>query len=273
MEQNPNTPRTLLIVGAMGSVGRHVVAEAVRQGYDTHALVRESSRTSGLDPAARRVTGELTDASTLKEAVADIDAVIFTHGSSYGDAAAAEAVDYGAVKNVLQALGGRRVRIGLMTVIGVTRRGSTHDWKRRSERLIRASGNDYTIVRPGCFDYNDDGQLEITMLQGDTRHAGSPADGVIARHQIARVLVDSLASDAANHKTFELVAERGPAQETLEPVFADLDQDPAGLLDGVQDQANMPADAEPEPARQNLNRVVAGSGVFPTSRSLRSPRQ
>ncbi|WP_432245946.1 NAD(P)H-binding protein [Arthrobacter sp. G.S.26] len=105
MEQNPNTPRTLLIVGATGSVGRHVVAEAVRQGYDTHALVRESSRTSGLDPAARRVTGELTDASTLKEAVADIDAVIFTHGSSYGDAAAAEAVDYGAVKNVLQAVG------------------------------------------------------------------------------------------------------------------------------------------------------------------------
>ncbi|WP_432246026.1 NAD(P)H-binding protein [Arthrobacter sp. G.S.26] len=157
--------------------------------------------------------------------------------------------------------------------MGVTRRGSTHDWKRRSERLIRASGNDYTIVRPGWFDYNDDGQLEITMLQGDTRHAGSPADGVIARHQIARVLVDSLASDAANHKTLELVAERGPAQETLEPVFADLDQDPAGLLDGVRDQANMPADAEPEPARQDLNRVVAGSGVFPTSRSLRSPRQ
>ena len=93
-------------------------------------------------------------------------------------------MDYGAAKNVLRALAGQRVRIALMTAIGVTRRGSTHDWKRRSERLVRASGNAYTVVRPGWFDYNNDDQLEITLLQGDTRHAGSPTDGVIARHQI-----------------------------------------------------------------------------------------
>lgn len=122
--------------------------------------------------------------SRLTDAVANIDAVVFTQGSSYGDASAAEAVDYGAVKNVLRALAGQRVRIALMTAIGVTRRGSTHDWKRRSERLVRASGNGYTIVRPGWFDCNDDDQLEITLLQSGTRHAGSPTDGVIARHQI-----------------------------------------------------------------------------------------
>ncbi|QHK20486.1 NAD(P)H-binding protein [Pseudarthrobacter psychrotolerans] len=242
---NTRKPGTVLVVGATGSVGRHVVAEAVRQGYITRALVRDASRAGRLDAGAQKVTGELTRVETLADAVADIDAVIFTQGSSYGDAAAAEAVDYGAVKNVLLALGGRRVRIALMTAIGVTRRGSTHDWKRRSERLVRASGNAYTIVRPGWFDYQDDDQLEITLLQGDTRHAGSPADGVIARHQIARVLVDSLASDASDHLTFELVAGHGPAQESLKPVFQALDKDPAGSLDGVRDRPNMPADAEP----------------------------
>ena len=87
--------------------------------------------------------------SWLTDAVANIDAVVFTQGSSYGDASAAEAVDYGAAKNVLRALAGQRVRIALMTAIGVTRRGSTHDWKRRSERLVRASGNAYTIVPTG----------------------------------------------------------------------------------------------------------------------------
>ena len=202
--------------------------------------------------------GELTRAETLADAVADIDAVVFTQGSSYGDAAAAEAVDYGAVKHVLQALGDRRVRIALMTAIGVTRRGNTHDWKRRSERLVRASGNAYTIVRPGWFDYNDDDQQVITLLQGDTRHAGSSADGVIARHQIARVLVDSLASAAADHLTVELVAERGPAQDDLEPVFGALDKDPLGSLDGVRDQANMPAESEPERVRQDLRALTAG---------------
>jgi uncharacterized protein YbjT (DUF2867 family) len=259
MARTSTQPGTVLVVGATGSVGRHVVAEAVRQGYRTRSLVRDASRAGRLDGGAHKVTGELTQAETLTDAVAGIDAVIFTQGSSYGDAAAAEAADYGAVKNVLQALGGRRVRIALMTSIGVTVPGGTHDWKRRGERLVRASGNAYTIVRPGWFDYNDDDQLAITLLQGDTRRAGSPADGVIGRHQIARVLVDSLASDAADHLTFELVAEHGPAPTDLEPVFETLDKDPAGSLDGVTGQTNMPADAEPERVRRDLAALAAAA--------------
>lgn len=243
---------TVLVVGATGSVGRHVVGELVRQGFDTRALVRDPARAGKLDPAASIMVGELTKAATLKAAVDGIDAVVFTQGSSYGNASAAEAVDYGAVKNVFQALDGRRVRVALMTSIGVTGRGATHDWKRRGERLIRSSGNNYTIVRPGWFDYNDADQLQITFLQGDTRQAGSPADGVIARAQIARVLVDSLSSVEANRKTLELVAERGTAQDELAPVFDALDADAPGSLDAVRDQANMPLDAEPERVRTDL---------------------
>jgi uncharacterized protein YbjT (DUF2867 family) len=248
---------TVLVVGATGSVGRHVVEEAVRQGHTTRALVRESSRTRRLDPSATLVFGDLTRADTLTDALNGVDAVVFTQGSSYGDAAAAEAVDYGAVKNVLQILDGRPVHIALMTSIGVTGRGATHDWKRRSERLVRASGNDYTIVRPGWFDYNDPDQVQITMLQGDTRHAGSPADGVIARAQIARVLVDSLTSDAANRKTLELVAERGPAQQDLDPIFAALDPDPVPSLDGVRDEGNMPIPSEPQRVQDDIAAVSA----------------
>jgi uncharacterized protein YbjT (DUF2867 family) len=249
-------PRVVLVVGATGSVGRHAVAEAVRQGYATRALVRDATRTGKLDPGARTVEGQLTEPETLTDAVAGIDAVVFTQGSAFGDTTAAEAVDYGAVKNVLEALGGRRVRIALMTAIGVTNRGHTHDWKRRGERLVRASGNPYTIVRPGWFDYNDDDQLEITLLQGDTRRAGNPADGVIARHQIARVLVDSLNSVAADRLTFELVAERGPAQDDLEPVFAVLEKDPPRSHDGVRDERNMVAGLEPDSVRADLRAVT-----------------
>jgi uncharacterized protein YbjT (DUF2867 family) len=252
MAQNPTKPRTVLVVGATGSVGRHVVAEALRQGYETRALVRETSRAGRLDAGAQLVIGELTRPETLTAALWDVDAVIFTQGSAYGDFAAAEAVDYGAVKNVLQALDGRRVRIALMTSIGATVPGGTHDWKRRGERLVRASGNSYTIVRPGWFDYNDADQLAITLLQGDDRRAGSPSDGVIARHQIARVLIDSLASEAADRTTLELVAEHGPAQSSLEPVFGALDKDVPGSIDGVRDRDNMPLAREPESVRQDL---------------------
>ncbi|PPG33301.1 hypothetical protein C5B97_01400 [Pseudoclavibacter sp. RFBB5] len=69
----------------------------------------------------------------------------------------AEAIDYGIVRATFEAFDGRRVRVALMTSSGVTvhdssynRASQSHDWKRRAERLVRASGSDDTIVRPGC---------------------------------------------------------------------------------------------------------------------------
>lgn len=107
------------------------------------------------------------------------------------------------------------------------------------------SGHPYTIVRSGWFDYNAPDQHNLTLLQGDTRQARDATDGVIARSQIAQVLVASLSSDAAERKTFELVAEQGPAPTDLDPLFASLEPDPPEALDGVQDVANMPVSKEP----------------------------
>ena len=85
---------------------------------------------------------------------------MLTLGSDGAGQRGAETVDYAGVRNVLVAFGDRPVRIALMTAIGVTDRDGAynrstqaHDWKRRSERFVRASGHPYTIVRPGWFDY------------------------------------------------------------------------------------------------------------------------
>ncbi len=242
---------TVLCVGATGSVGRHVIEEALRRGHAVRALVRSRAKAAGFPAQAEIVVGELTQPDTLAPAVAGVDAIVFTHGSN-GGKADTRAIDYGGVCNVLLALRGRRVRIALMTAIGVTdrtgaynRRTEAHDWKRRSERLVRASGNAYTIVRPGWFDYNDATQHRLVMLQGDTRHAGTPADGVIARRQIAEVLVAGLTLDEARNKTFELVAETGPEPQDLAPLFFAVTADAGGAPDGVGDADNMPLDQEP----------------------------
>lgn len=242
---------TVLVVGATGSIGTHVVAEAARRGHQVRALVRASSAGKRFGDGVEIVVADLTDAATLTDAVDGVDAVVFTQGS-HGEAEAAERVDYGAVRNVLTALDGRPVRIALMTTIGVTKRSTGHDWKRRGERLVRASGNDYTIVRPGWFDYNDADQLRITMLQGDRRWAGAPSDGVIARRQIAEVLVASLSTPEATGKTLELVAEHGSAPDDLTPIFAELDADAAGSLDGVRDTDNQPLTDEPQRVHDDL---------------------
>lgn len=255
-------PLTVLVAGATGSIGRLVVAEALRQGHDVRALVRSADKARGLPQEVVTVVGDVTRPETLSDAVTGVDAVVLTLGSDGGGKAGAESVDYGGVRNILNALGDRPARIALMTAIGVTdrvgdynRRTEAHDWKRRGERLVRASGRPYTIVRPGWFDYNDADQHRLTLLQGDTRHAGDSSDGVIARSQIAQALVASLASEAAQAKTFELVAEKGPAQVDLDALFAALDADAPGALDAVRDIANMPLDQEPQRVRDDLDAV------------------
>jgi len=253
---------TVLVVGATGSIGTLVVEEALGQGHVVRALVRSAGKARGLPPRAQVVVGDVTRPDTLSGAVAGVDAVVFTLGSDGVGKVGAETVDYGGVRNVLAALGSRPARIALMTAIGVTnrtgdynRRTEAHDWKRRSERLVRASGRPYTVVRPGWFDYNKPDEHRLVLLQGDKRHAGDPSDGVIARRQIAEILVRSLTSPEADRRTFELVATSGAAQQDLGPLFAALDADPPGSLDAIHDLANMPLEQEPQRVRDNLDAV------------------
>lgn len=251
---------TVLVVGATGSIGSLVVEEALTAGHTVRALARDRGKAARLlPPHTYSVVGDVTQPESLDAAVDGVDAVVLTLGSDGAGAVGAETVDYNGVRNVLAAIGARPVRIALMTAIGVTDRvGSynrstqAHDWKRRSERLVRASGHGYTIVRPGWFDYNSPDQHRLVFLQGDTRHSVNASDGVIARRQIAQVLVASLTSPVAVGKTFELVAERGEAQTDLEPLFAALDADDPAGVDGIRDIANMPLDDEPGRVRQDL---------------------
>ena len=156
-------PRRLLVVGATGGIGSRVVAAAQRHQLPVAGLVRDLERGERVLPGAELVEGDLDDAAGLRAAVRDVDAIVFTHGS-HGAPEAARRIDYGGVANVLRALDGAKPRIALMTSIYVARRedpassvGQLLDWKRRSERLVRAYGALYTIVRPSWFDHVEPG--------------------------------------------------------------------------------------------------------------------
>jgi uncharacterized protein YbjT (DUF2867 family) len=209
-------PSQILVVGATGSIGRRVVATAARHGLDVRALARDVDRARRLLPGVEVVAGDLGDPQRLTEAVHDVDAVVFTHGSAGG---AYEDVDYGGVAGVLRALGDRRARIVLMTSINVTRTDAgayqgLMDWKRRSERLVRASGLPYTIVRPGWFDMSKPGDDRLVLGQGNR------GSGAVGREQVAEVLVQSLLSDTAVGRTFELFAVEGEPPSDWAQLFA-----------------------------------------------------
>ena len=251
----------VLVVGASGTIGQPTVAEAFAKGYETRALVRDPAQASLFPRGVKVVVGDLTQAETLREAVDGVTGIVFTHGIGGNNPQGAEQVNYGAVRNVLSVLKAP-AHIALMTAVGVTRPSVGHDWKRRGERLVRASGLPYTIVRPGWFDYNGPGQQRLVLRQGDTHWAGTPSDGVVSCKQIAQILVASLTSAAANRKTFELVAEQGEAQSDLEPLFAALPADPMDGYDAIRDRDNLPLAKEPTTVVRELEAMRERFGLI-----------
>jgi uncharacterized protein YbjT (DUF2867 family) len=253
----PSPPTSLLVVGATGGIGRRVVAAAQRHGLDVRGLVRDPARAERLLPGVDLVPGDLEQAHTLRPAVSGVDAVVFTHGGN-GTPDAARRIDYGGVAAVLQALDRRIPRLALMTSIGVSRRGAYGgstgqllDWKRRSERLVRASGAPYTIVRPGWFDAVSPGDHRLVLEQTDTGNGG------IGRGQLAEVLVRSLLTDTAVSRIFELFAETGPAPAGWADLFGALVPDPDGGLDAAGDPATPPTVGEEPPVvQQDLARLA-----------------
>lgn len=248
----------VLVVGATGSIGRLAVAAAGRHGLRPRALVRDIRRAEQLLPGVELVRGDLEDPASLRGAVSGVDAVVLTHGSG-GDSRpdAREHVDYGGVRNILRALDGTRPRVALMTSVYATRSdipGAT-PWKRRSERLLRASGLPYTIVRPGWFDHAGPTQRQLVLEQGGT------ADGGIARDQIAETLIRSLLTGTALGKTFELIATEGEEQPDWAGLFGTLKTDEPGSVDGVLDPDDLPVEAEPRTVRADLDAVRSLRGA------------
>ncbi len=271
-------PTHVLFVGASGSVGRYAVREGVTQGYRVRALVRDKSHEC-FGPNVEICEGDLKNAGDMRRALDGIDGIVFTMGAN-GGPTLNEDVDYGAVKNALDALDGCRARIALMTAIGLAadmdteynRTTQAHDWKRRSERLVRASGNEYTIVRPGWFDMEGDDEHHIRFQQDQRHVCTGPDDGAIARRQIAQTLVAALGCEEANRKTFNLVDELGQPQSDAElvPMFAALEADPQnGSLDGYDDPDNFPLHAQPKRVREELEHVEAMAHAAETTAHAR----
>ena len=252
----------ILVIGATGSIGSEVVDYAIQAGNEVRAIVRKASNTKNLNKSAELFVADITKSEELVDAVKEIDAVVFTHGAPSPTPSTSESVNYGAVLNVLDALKGRKVAISLMTAIGVTTRQSSYnkssqsgEWKLRSERLVRASGNHYTIVRPGWFDYQPASDNKFWLAQGDTRAHLNPSEIGVAREHIARVLVEALSSKSANGKTFELYDQPGDEQTDLESEFSSLKPDRKADSDGHLDNAGLPYEEEPTRVKEALARI------------------
>ena len=200
-------PTRVLIVGATGGTGRHLVAQALERGFTVTALVRNPSRLPVAHPRLTIVRGNVLDAASVEVAMRGQEAVLSALGHKryfYPTRILSEGTS-----NILRAMGTHRVRrLVCETSLGIGdsagRMGLYYTlfviplilpfyfWdKTRQERVIARSEVDWVIVRPGA--------LTNGAKRGSVRHDSRVGSFLwtvrISRADVAEFMLEQLASD------------------------------------------------------------------------------
>jgi uncharacterized protein YbjT (DUF2867 family) len=141
--------RTLAVTGGTGFVGGHLLRHARAQGYDVRALTR------GWKPPEDEIAwvdGALDRPETLVKLCAGAEAVIHVAGAINAPTRAAfEAINVAGTANMIDAARKAGVKrfVHISSLAAREPQLSAYGWsKAKSERLVAASGLDWTIVRP-----------------------------------------------------------------------------------------------------------------------------
>jgi uncharacterized protein YbjT (DUF2867 family) len=208
----------VLVIGATGFLGRHIVAALVRDGYAVRCLARTPERSPDLaGDGVEVVKGDFLDAASVERAADGVGAVIVCVHTLTPQGASAPDGDYmdvetAGLRNVVAACETHGVkRVLYVTSIGVEQHAGS-SWLRgrwQTEQLLFASGLDATAVRPGMIVGRGGDGFGI-VARGATRRVavaiGSPRQvfRTVAVDDLARDIVDLLASPAAIGKAIEV---------------------------------------------------------------------
>ncbi len=216
-----------LVVGAAGRTGAHILRMMLAahlgpvRGLVRKPEQRDAVAAFGAEPVLIDLAEEPSEersaslADALAEALAGVDAVV--HAVGAGSPQQAEAVDHRGTVRLIEAAERAGVRrFLLVSSMGTDRPESMPEplrpfleAKRESERVLRASGLSWTIVRPGG--------LTDEPPTGRVRLAPSfEAGGTVPRADVARVTVAALRLGAAQRQAFDLLSGDTPVDEALQ---------------------------------------------------------
>ena len=155
----------VIIFGATGSIGRHLVNQSLKLGYQVTAFARLPEKLNISHPNLKLYSGDVFILNTVVDAVKGHDCVLVALGS----AKLSGTVRSEGTQNIIQAMKFHKVkRLICQTTLGIggSRANLNFYWKylmfglilrsvyedhQLQETLIKNSGLDWTIVRPAAF--------------------------------------------------------------------------------------------------------------------------
>jgi len=207
----------VLITGASKGIGLETTRQALEAGHYVRALARSATGMALSDPKLEKVRGNALKTEDVQAALIDVDVVIQTLGVGLGDLfrpvhlfsdatlVLIAAMNAHGVRRVICVTGfgagESRARIGWLQRLPFQMVfGRAYDDKSLQENLIKESGLDWTIVRPGVLTGG-----RRTGRYNVLAEAGQWRNGIISRSDVAAFLVRQIEDRSYLHKAPVLV--------------------------------------------------------------------
>lgn len=214
----------ILVTGATGFAGSHLVPALVGAGHQVVALVHQ--RKTAFPPGVEAVKGDVLDVDSLKEAVKGCQAVVHLVGiirefPSRG--VTFQGLHVEATEKVVRACQEEGVSLFLhMSALGARpdSRARYHRTKFAAEELVRQSGLDYAVFRPSLIlgpgsqflmDMKRLMALGVVGLVGGGRYRVQP----VAVADVVRAFLQALERKDLRGETWELCGPRVYSLEEL----------------------------------------------------------
>jgi uncharacterized protein YbjT (DUF2867 family) len=223
----------VVVAGATGQSGIHVVRQLAAKGYAVRGLVRDAAKAREQHgDIAEWIAGDARDPQTLGPAFAGIRYAVSAIGSREREGPNSfEHVDWHGNRNLIDAARAAGIAHYILMTSGsaglgdwddpqVKRFGAGRLWKAKAEEHLRRSGLSYTIVAPGGLRDYAGGEKGVLL-----KPRNEYTVGVISRADVAAVIVECLVNPGCARKTVTVV-----------------NTDTAPPLAWVEDLARLPVD-------------------------------
>ncbi|TDC90910.1 NAD-dependent epimerase/dehydratase family protein [Nonomuraea deserti] len=184
----------LLVIGATGRTGMHVLEQAAARGHEVTAFTRKPELLDGRDDLLVVVRGDATDPSSVREAVAGQDAVIAAVGGSGIARALIATMREAGVRRVVmtssRSVPATRPRFAVGMAWLIFRKAYVD--LARAEGMLEISGLDWTVVRATrLVDRPGKGRVHI-----DFEADATGGEATLPRADYAMALLDAAEDDA-----------------------------------------------------------------------------
>ena len=219
----------VVVLGGSGRTGLSTVKYLTEAGATVRAATRDPAKAAETHGSEFNwIQVDVKDKASLSKAMEGATYVI----SSIGNNKDASNVDFGGVASAVDAAKAAGVKhFTLISSAGVTQPDHFLNrvfnnllmWKFKGEQHLRASGLDYTIIRPYGLQDDLDARskfMSVLFLQGD-----NIPNGIVDRKDVAKVAIASLKAEGASGKTFELTNYLAFAPKNWDVQFAMMPAD------------------------------------------------